>query len=878
MKKMNKLLFFFGVLFVFTVGIFILPQNASADKDQGTGGKYYCILCEHRDTNDPLYEKEQQFYRKVSLIKQEYGDSIDEIVLASSVLHRYGRTDAYNALYTKDFNEAEYSKNVGLIKKAFANINLSSDEVALVQANERYDLLTLAAIVMNDSSKGGQYSDACFKEGLAGNKLVSNDSNGFFANIFNAVVCAETKLKGSDAAVGDSSNVQSISEKVRISNINKVCENGYVGGLYDGIKDLKNEDEKQAMKEHYAQQIIDFANFYKDLYSYPDENSCTYNGGSVGSGEMTNWRQCDSKWGGKIFPGGSSVCSVGCLATSMTYLIAKSGTQITVPTLDPGVFVDNTSYLGNLLIWDFSKLAPNFVRVDGDIPVNVSNAAKVLGDALNTPCGNNNQPFIVLFLDQGHWVALDHVEGSKVYVMDPSYDGDGLALIEDAWKGYSLHDYSVFCPSDISFGTTGSSSTSSSNKCEDSGGSLESLVTTLGRLEGMLGETCTVRGVPGYVARVIEADQHYVGTSTAYGITQMYGVDMANSVGYSNFDADMSSGCAEQSYINQMAQSYMQEKRNTVREYYEEVSGGKKLEQYQYDALALIHHHWPAGCLELIEELAKLNDVKSYEAYKLFLEYNGLGGMYGGIVRREVEFHLFYNGNYDADRDFSADSDYMWTRDYYNERIKVYNSEEVQGYSDTVSEKPTKCVNGKAVSKSGAGSGLGEAVVKLALEQLPEGGSKFWDYVFGGGFYNGDSTPWCACFVTWVLDHAFYNGTNTKDIIDVRSAGYSGAGAGGYLQYAAEHGMLKYNDSCSMYTGRNGSGTYTPKAGDLIIFSWNSDWGGDPYEEAGHDHIGIVQRTENGVIYTIEGNSGNAVREKNYSVDNCQVSAFIAWE
>ena len=164
------------------------------------------------------------------------------------------------------------------------------------------------------------------------------------------------------------------------------------------------------------------------------------------------------------------------------------------------------------------------------------------------------------------------------------------------------------------------------------------------------------------------------------------------------------------------------------------------------------------------------------------------------------------------------------------------------------------------------------------MQQISESGSKFWNYIYGGGFSDGNSTPCCASFVTWVLDHTTYNGTNVKNLIDVRSAGFSGAGAGGYLQYAANNKMLKYNDSCSMYAGRNGSGTYTPKAGDLIIFSWNSDWSGDPYEEAGHDHIGIVQRSENGTIYTIEGNSSNAVREKEYSVNDCKVSAFVSWE
>ena len=116
-----------------------------------------------------------------------------------------------------------------------------------------------------------------------------------------------------------------------------------------------------------------------------------------------------------------------------------------------------------------------------------------------------------------------------------------------------------------------------------------------------------------------------------------------------------------------------------MRQYFEEVSGGKKLEEYQYHALALINHHWPVGSYHLMDELAELDDVRSYEGYRLFLKYNGLEGIFGGIIRREVEFHLFYNGNYNAERDFShyndPDTSYYWSREYYNERVKLYKSE-----------------------------------------------------------------------------------------------------------------------------------------------------------------------------------------------------------
>lgn len=44
---------------------------------------------------------------------------------------------------------------------------------------------------------------------------------------------------------------------------------------------------------------------------------------------------------------------------------------------------------------------------------------------------------------------------------------------------------------------------------------------------------------------------------------------------------------------------------------------------------------------------------------------------------------------------------------------------------------------------------------------------------------------------------------------------------------------------------------YIPKSGDIIFFkyAWSSNW---------TNHVGIVEKCENGTIYTIEGNFGNA--------------------
>lgn len=172
------------------------------------------------------------------------------------------------------------------------------------------------------------------------------------------------------------------------------------------------------------------------------------------------------------------------------------------------------------------------------------------------------------------------------------------------------------------------------------------------------------------------------------------------------------------------------------------------------------------------------------------------------------------------------------------------------------------------------GNSLSEAFVKLALEQLNDpsahGGQKYWSYM---GF--GSRVAWCAAFVSWVIGNTSYDGTNLSDIIKVKSAAVAE-----FMNYFYQSGdpniKFYYNDNCSNYSGKNGSGTYTPKEGDLIFFDWEQSWGGSMPTSYG-DHIGIVQRVENGNIITIEGNSSDAVNERSYPLNSCQVIAFGSW-
>ena len=71
----------------------------------------------------------------------------------------------------------------------------------------------------------------------------------------------------------------------------------------------------------------------------------------------------------------------------------------------------------------------------------------------------------------------------------------------------------------------------------------------------------------------------------------------------------------------------------------------------------------------------------------------------------------------------------------------------------------------------------------------------------------------------------------------------------------------------------NEDGASTPKAGDIITFNWDQDY---QQNDGFADHIGIVERVENGLIHTIEGNSGvvGTVKRNVYRIGHGNIRGF----
>ena len=137
-------------------------------------------------------------------------------------------------------------------------------------------------------------------------------------------------------------------------------------------------------------------------------------------------------------------------------------------------------------------------------------------------------------------------------------------------------------------------------------------------------------------------------------------------------------------------------------------------------------------------------------------------------------------------------------------------------------------------------SGGNQAIVEVALTQLGnEGGQPYWSwYGFEG------RVEWCACFVSWCADQC---GNIESGIIQKFAGCVDGSN------------WFKGN---GQWQDRN----YEPQAGDIIFFDWEGD--GET------DHVGIVEKCENGVVYTVEGNSGDACRQKQYTVGSSSIYGY----
>lgn len=134
------------------------------------------------------------------------------------------------------------------------------------------------------------------------------------------------------------------------------------------------------------------------------------------------------------------------------------------------------------------------------------------------------------------------------------------------------------------------------------------------------------------------------------------------------------------------------------------------------------------------------------------------------------------------------------------------------------------------------GNSIGNtSIVDVALTQVGNvGGYPYWSW-YG---YNS-RIEWCAAFISWVANELGYieNGIMPK--------------------FASCQKGIDWFKAMDQWQKKD----YIPKAGDIIFFDWESD--------GNVDHVGLVEKVENGIIYTIEGNStADTCRQKEYQINS----------
>lgn len=138
---------------------------------------------------------------------------------------------------------------------------------------------------------------------------------------------------------------------------------------------------------------------------------------------------------------------------------------------------------------------------------------------------------------------------------------------------------------------------------------------------------------------------------------------------------------------------------------------------------------------------------------------------------------------------------------------------------------------------------VNQKIVAVAQTQLGNiGGEPYWSWY---GFET--RVEWCACFVSWCANEC------------------------GYIDRGVMPKFSLCSDGVSWFQSHDRwlAGTEQPAPGMIIFFDWANDG-----QDGDADHVGIVEKVENGMVHTIEGNSGDACRAKQYRMGDDKILGY----
>ena len=138
-------------------------------------------------------------------------------------------------------------------------------------------------------------------------------------------------------------------------------------------------------------------------------------------------------------------------------------------------------------------------------------------------------------------------------------------------------------------------------------------------------------------------------------------------------------------------------------------------------------------------------------------------------------------------------------------------------------------------------TGAASDMAVVAATQIGQvGGQPYWSWAG-----HSSRVDWCAIFVSWCADQCGYLNSTVPNF------SYCDTG----ITWFKSRGQWM-----------PGGGSYLPSPGDIVFFDWQPN--------GSADHVGIVDSCDGLYIWTIEGNSGNAVRQRKYYITDYRILGY----
>ena len=231
--------------------------------------------------------------------------------------------------------------------------------------------------------------------------------------------------------------------EVLVNNVGNIVYAGYVQNEQNQFSALakKGLNYKQILLQVYnsGSRKYGASNVTKMTCSNSDGSTCT----GVSTGEFSKWKQYEGEWTNvQVGNSGQTIRQIGCLATSVAMLIAKSGVQTNLSPFNPGTFVQAISKNGGFdgggnFVWaSATTVAPAFKHGGS---VNLSGLPRT--EKLNKIKNLVSSGYYVVAEVKGntgqHWVAVDSVQGDNIIMMDPGSSSTSM------WQQYNWANTSI---------------------------------------------------------------------------------------------------------------------------------------------------------------------------------------------------------------------------------------------------------------------------------------------------------------------------------------------------------------------------------------------------------------------------------------------------